>query len=70
MAAVNTGTQVTDALATEALAFHRKLPQLLVRYEGEFIAPHRGRVVGHGPNDEELAERIYERLGDSSKTSI
>ncbi len=64
MTAVNTETEATDALAVEALAFRRNLPQLLVRYEGEFIALYRGRVVGHGANDEELAERIYERLGD------
>lgn len=38
MTAVNTHTEVTDALATEALAFRRKLSQRLVRYEGEFIA--------------------------------
>lgn len=50
MTAVN--TEVTDALASEALAIRRKLPQLLVRYEGEFIALYRGRVVGHGTNDE------------------
>jgi len=64
MTAVNTETEATDALAVEALAFRRNLPQLRVRYEGEFIALYRGRVVGHGANDEELAERIYERLGD------
>jgi predicted phage tail protein len=64
MTAVNTGTEVTDALGAEAQAFRRKLPQLLVRYEGEFVALYRGRVVGHEASDEELAERMYERLGD------
>lgn len=64
MTAVNTGTEVTDALGAEAQAFRRKLTQLLGRYEGQFVAIYKGRVVGHGPDDEELAEEMYERLGD------
>lgn len=64
MTTVNTGTEVTDALGAEAQAFRRKLTQLLGRYEGQFVAIYKGRVVGHGPDDEELAEEMYERLGD------
>jgi hypothetical protein len=50
----------------EAQAFQRKRAKLLEHYEGEFVALYRGRVVGHGSDDEELARRMYERLGDVS----
>ena len=64
MVATTTPVNSTEPFEAEAQAFRRKLPQLLARYEGEFVALYRGRVVGHGANDEELAERMYERLGD------
>lgn len=66
MAAINKKACSAEPFAAEAQAFRRKLPQLLGRYEGEFVALYRGRVVGHGANDEELARRMYERLGDVS----
>ncbi len=67
MAAINKQqTCLAEPFAAEAQAFRRKLPQLLGRYEGEFVALYRGRVVGHGANDEELALRMYERLGDAA----
>lgn len=64
MAATNKQANSAVQLGAEAQIFRRKLPQLLGRYEGEFVALYRGRVVGHGANDEDLAERMYERLGD------
>lgn len=64
MAALDKQVYSADPFVAEAHAFRRKLPQLLARYEGEFVALYRGRVVGHGVNDEDLAERMYERLGD------
>jgi ABC-type enterochelin transport system ATPase subunit len=36
----------------------------LRRYEGQFVALYQGRVVGHGADDEELARRMFEKLGD------
>lgn len=66
MVAINKQLNSTEPFETEATAFRRKLPQLLARYEGEFVALYRGRVVGHGANDEDLAERMYKRLGDVS----
>lgn len=64
MAATNKQANSGEPFGAEAQAFRRKLPQLLGRYEGEFVALYRGRVVGHGANDEDLAEQMYERLGD------
>jgi len=64
MAANNKKVYSAEPFAPEAQAFRRKLPQLLGRYEGEFVAVYKGRVIGHGCSDEELAQRIYARLGD------
>ena len=54
-----------DALAAEEQAFWRKQTQLLRRYEGQFVALYQGHVVGHGADDEELALRMFEKLGDA-----
>lgn len=54
----------TRTLATKEAAFRRKLPQLLLRYAGEFVALYQGRVVGHDPDDEALAQQMYAKLGD------
>jgi len=53
-----------DPFAAEEQAFHRKQAYLLRRYKGQFIALYQGRVVGHGVDDEELARRMFEKLGD------
>ncbi len=65
MANVKTATNPGESWVTEAKAFQRKQAQLLQRYEGQFVALYRGRVVGHGTDDEELALQMYERLGDA-----
>jgi hypothetical protein len=65
MAHVKTPERSGEPWAVEAQAFQRKQAHLLQRYEGQFVALYRGRVVGHGPDDEELAQRMYERLGDA-----
>ncbi len=65
MANVKTPERSIEPWAMEAQKFQRKLAQLLERYEGQFVALYRGRVVGHGPDDEELARRMYERFGDA-----
>jgi hypothetical protein len=54
-----------EPLAVEEEAFRRKCAQLLQRYEGQFVALYRGRVVGHDEDDEELARRMFEKLGDA-----
>ena len=35
------------------------------RYRNQFVAFSKGRVVGHGPDDEALAERMFAELRDS-----
>jgi len=52
-------------LEKERRAFLRKLPNLLRPYEGQFVAIYQGRAVGHHEDDEELAQRMYEKLGDA-----
>jgi hypothetical protein len=56
---------VRDPLAAEAAALQRKHPQLLRRYRGQFVALYRGRVVGHGTDDEALALRMFAKLGNA-----
>ena len=53
-----------QALATEEQAFQRLQVQLLQHYEGEYVALQQGRVIAHGPDDEELARRLFAELGD------
>ena len=65
MGKLKTQKRSSDSWVTEAQTFRRKRAQLLQRYEGQFVAFYRGRVVGHGPDDEELARQMYERLGDA-----
>lgn len=53
-----------EVLAAEERAFHQKKAHLLQRYEGQFVAIYQQRIVGHGRDDEELAQRMFEKLGD------
>lgn len=53
-----------EPLEGEQQVFLRKLPQLRRRYQGQFVALYQGRVVGYGSDDEELAQRMFEKLGD------
>jgi hypothetical protein len=55
-----------DPFAAEERVFRQKHQQLLRRYGGQFVALYQGRVVGHGPDDEELARRMFEQFGDVS----
>ena len=53
----------TAHLVAEEAAFRRKLPKLLKRYRGQYVALRHGRVIGHGPDDGKLACQVYDRLG-------
>lgn len=53
-----------EALAAQEQTFRRKLPRLMRRYAGQFVASYRGRIVGHDTDDEQLARRMFEKLGD------
>jgi hypothetical protein len=58
------GPSAEDALAANEQAFQRQRAELLRRYEGEYVALRAGRVVAHGPDDEELARRLFADSGD------
>lgn len=51
-------------LLADERAFRRKRTHLMKRYPGEFVVVHQGRVVAHGHDDESLAGRMFEKLGD------
>ena len=50
--------------AAEERAFRHQRSRLLRHYAGQFVALYQGRVVGHGVDDEALAQGLFERLGD------
>ncbi len=54
-----------EPLAAEERAYCKKRAHLLKRYPGQFVALYQGRVVGHGPNDEDLARQMFEKFGDA-----
>jgi hypothetical protein len=54
-----------EPLAAEERAYGKKRARLLKRYQGQFVALYQGRVVGHGPNDEDLARQMFEKFGDA-----
>jgi len=57
--------ELDELMVAEERAFYKKKARLLQRYEGEFVALYQGRVVGHGPDDEDLAQRMFKKLGDA-----
>lgn len=54
-----------EQLERELVVFRRRLPQLLRRYGGQYVAIREGRVVDHGPDDSKLALRMYKRFGNT-----
>jgi hypothetical protein len=54
-----------EPFAAEERAYCKKRAALLRRYQGQFVAVYRGRVVGHGPSDEDLARQMFEKFGDA-----
>ena len=54
-----------DPLTAEERAFVSQRARLKRRYPGQFVALRRGRVIGHDKDDETLAARMYEQLGDA-----
>jgi hypothetical protein len=54
-----------EPLAAEERAYCKKRARLLQRYQGQFVALYQGRVVGHGPSDEDLARQMFEKFGDA-----
>ncbi len=60
----NTPEPSEEPWAIEERVFRQKRAHLLRRYAGQFVALYQGRVVGHGVDDEALAQRMFECLGD------
>ena len=60
----NGRASMDELMVAEERAFYKKKAHLLQRFEGQFVALYKGRVVGHGPDDEDLALRKFEKLGD------
>jgi Family of unknown function (DUF5678) len=54
-----------EPFAAKERVFYKKRARLLQRYRGQFVALYQGRVVGHGPSDEELARQMFEKFGDA-----
>lgn len=52
-----------DPSEPEFRAFRKMLPRLLKRYEGEHVAIYKGKLVGHGTDDRELARRTFQKIG-------
>jgi hypothetical protein len=47
----------------ERRAFLRLLPTLLATHRGRYVAVHQGRVIDDGPDQVELAKRVYAEVG-------
>jgi hypothetical protein len=62
-ASMSTDTEVyfSDFLQ-EAAAFDRQLPQLLERFQGEYVAVYQGEVIDHSKSWDELAEKVHQRV--------
>ncbi len=52
-----------NPLEAEYRAFNKLLPRLLKRYKDEYVAIYQGKLLGHHPDDRELARRAYEKVG-------
>lgn len=55
---------LAEPWAREQRALRRQWTRLAKKHKGEYVAIYRGRLVGYAPDDEELARRLFRRLGD------
>jgi hypothetical protein len=56
---------IHDGVEAERRAFENRRSQLMRRYAGEYVAILGGRVVDHSKDDEALAARMFNKLGDA-----
>jgi hypothetical protein len=47
----------------ERIAYWRLLPELISQYRGQYVAVHGGEVVDSGPDQVEVALRVYRKFG-------
>ena len=52
-----------DKLVQEQIHFERQHSQLLLQFEGEYIAMHNGQVIDHDKNLRDLHLRVAEQHG-------
>ncbi len=52
-----------DPLEDEFRVFRKMLPKLLQRYKDEYVAIYQGKLLGHHPDDRELARRTFKKVG-------
>jgi len=57
--------EADEALERERRAFLRQRSRLLRSHAGEYVAFHRGRLVGHDRDDEALAGRMFAKYADA-----
>jgi hypothetical protein len=53
----------SDKWQREFQEFLRLKPRLLEKYDGQYVAVHEGQVVDSGPDQVELAMRVYSKHG-------
>ena len=54
---------VRQTIRLAELFFATHLPELLAKYEGQFVAILNNRVIDNDPNLDPLMERVYRRFG-------
>ena len=52
-----------EAIDRDERVFNDRLPELLAKHEGQYVAIYRGEVVGHDADDSRLFGRMHAQLG-------
>lgn len=52
-----------EKIRTETQAFNAQLKKLRVKYAGQYVAMHQGKVIDHDSDLRTLHLRVYERVG-------
>lgn len=60
---IDKATEHQSKWDTERNAFQRLLPMLLPSYRDQYVAVHEGRVVDFGPDQIQVALRVYKQFG-------
>ncbi len=56
--------QADKTFEQDAVAFEALLPELLLKYPGQYVAIYQGNIVGNGENRLTLVKEIYSRFGE------
>src|SRR5947209_17571042 len=52
-----------DSWEEQRRAFFRLLPALLTTHRGQYVAVHDGSVIAEGPDQVEVAQQAYAKVG-------